>query len=477
MTLKEVTEKFFQLEDELDLFNRDIDGVRFWERRRFTIYEQILQSIGIGGLANIRTERTFVNIAKNLLLLAKNLVIKNPYFVSPSEILFLGSPRRKLQEDGKWWDIYCDPIIEDLKRNYVYFEFPYVNRHFIPAKTKNIRYLDLAKNSGLIKYELRLVAIKLTKEDKLLIRNIQDLIYSQFNVNINLEDIVRQDLLVRRSTLPLYQRILEKVKPKLVIVVCSYGHETFIEACKVMNIPVAELQHGIISHYHLGYSYPGPNRTKRTFPDYFLAFGEFWENCLEYPIPNERIYSVGFPYLEKEAKKYINVPQKGQILFISQETIGKELSKFAVELSKRNNFAYKIVYKLHPSEYLQWQRNYPWLIDTDIRIIDNDSVPLYRLFAESKVQLGVGSTAIYEGLFFGLKTYLLNLPRIEDMEPLIKNQYATVVTSVDELIAKLEDGQCNGPVDTEQFFKRNSIHNISKAIDDIISSSWRARTP
>jgi hypothetical protein len=176
---------------------------------------------------------------------------------------------------------------------------------------------------------------------------------------------------------------------------------------KTLKIPVIELQHGTIHKYHFAYSFPGSRRTKRTFPDYLFTFGDFWKKCVEFPIKKDCIFSVGYPFLEKEAAKYFEVIKKNQILFISQGSSGKELSKFAVDVTNYSDLNYNVVYKLHPGEYHRWKREYPWLYKERDKIkIVEESIPLYRLMAESKTQVGVSSTAIYEGLYFGLNTYI-----------------------------------------------------------------------
>ena len=44
MTFGSITEAFLQMEDELDLFNQQVDGVYFWERIRST--KEILMKNG-----------------------------------------------------------------------------------------------------------------------------------------------------------------------------------------------------------------------------------------------------------------------------------------------------------------------------------------------------------------------------------------------------------------------------------------------
>ena len=469
ITFRAITEAFLQMEEALDLFDQQVDGVYFWERIRFPLHQEILKRTGVIGQAHTKLKRTAANRRDSILRTLRNVFAKNPYFAPESEILFLGSPRRKLRYDDKWWDIYCDPIIDCLDKDYVYVEHAYLNTHLTPAKTKNIRYLDLPFTLARVRRKFSQVKFTLSDSERELLEDIRERITEQFDVVVDLEEIVTQSLRHRKGSLPIYQRLLEKISPKLVFVVCSYGQETFTEACKTLGVPVVELQHGVISPYHLGYSFSGYKRTKRTFPDYLFAFGDFWKESTEFPIEQERIYSVGYPYLEDERKRFEKCEKKDQLIFISQGTVGKEMSKFAVQLAKREDFPLRIVYKLHPGEYARWRQEYPWLIESDIHVVEDDSISLYQLFAESKIQVGVNSTAIFEGLNFDLKTIVLDLPGVAYMEYLIKEGVARVVTSPEELVETLHD-HTTQPILTERFFKRNALDNIKQVIDDILNA-------
>lgn len=470
MSLKTLFEAFLQLEEDLDLFNQRIDNVYFWERIRFPVYMCLMESTGIAGQPHTTLERTLANIGKRSLVALKNIFWKNPYGVPQAELFFVGSPRRKLLNDGKWWDIYCDPIIESLDNSYVYFETDYLNKHFTPAKTPRIWYLDFPLFLAAIKQELGIVRISLKKQEVLLLQKIEEQLEQRFKVRVDLQQRVKKNLCSRRSTLPVYKRILEKVNPKLVILVESCGKETLIEACKELHVPVVELQHGVTGKYNPCHSFPGPGRLKRTYPDYLFVFGDFWKEDIQYPISLDRVYSIGYPYLEREASQYLGVEKQGQVLFISQGTVGKALSQLAVELSKRKDFPFMIVYKLHPGEYARWQKEYPWLLGAKIRVIDSDDVPLYQLFAESKIQVGLNSTAIYEGLYFGLKTILLDLPGVEYMDRLIEKQIAHLVSSADELVEMIRQPRfAEVDIDTGYFFKPNALNNARKAIKELLS--------
>src|SRR5699024_8411693 len=126
-----------------------------------------------------------------------------------------------------------------------------------------------------------------------------------------------------------------------------------------------------------------------------------------------------YPYMDLGKKKYSHVDEEKIILFISQGTIGEELSKLAKQISELAEFPYSIIYKLHPGEYDRWKTNYPWLLNSNIQVVASDNPPLYELFAKSKIQVGVTSTAMYEGLNFGLDTYIYSHESWDIYNPLL----------------------------------------------------------
>jgi hypothetical protein len=91
---------------------------------------------------------------------------------------------------------------------------------------------------------------------------------------------------------------------------------------------------------------------------------------------------------------------------------------------------------------------------------------LYKLFAESETQVGVYSTAVYEGLAFDLDTYILDAPGSSRMEHLIEQGAASQVSSVEEFERILGEGESK--FDVDYFFESNPIENISDAFDYIL---------
>jgi hypothetical protein len=247
--------------------------------------------------------------------------------------------------------------------------------------------------------------------------------------------------------------------------VVSYGKETFIEVCKERDIPVIELQHGIISQYHYGYSFPG-FRTKQAFPDHLFTFGEFGHFDAEFPLDDSRLHPIGFPHLEQNYNERSGDLRGDRVLFLSGGSYGKRMSELAVALSEREGCSYNITYKLHPGEYDRWRQEYPWLKAADVEVIGGNGRPLYDLFAESSAQVGVYSTAIYEGLAFGLDTYVLDLAEWPLIPGALEDDRITVVESPDGLASALET-EPGYAATVNEFFADDSLRNFQRAIDSI----------
>lgn len=86
----------------------------------------------------------------------------------------------------------------------------------------------------------------------------------------------------------------------------------------------------------------------------------------------------------------------------------------------------------------------------------------------------MNSTAIYEGLNFGLRTILLDLPGVEYMDQLVKEQVARVVSSPEELAERTQE-KAAPQIRTERFFKPDSLNNIRQSVDELLSTGTGVR--
>lgn len=457
-SINEMSREFLKLEQDLNLFFQKIDGILYWERIRFRVYTRIYESTAGGETLSIKSRRKKSRLRFYISSLIN--VLRNPFLSRKKDILFVGHPRRVLYNDGSWSDLYTDPIIESLNRSYVSIEPDFNLSHKEPSRTANLKYLDFIIFLSDIQNKLGISKIKITKRENSVIEQIQSEIHRRFNINLNIRRLVLLNLRQRKASLPLYLALLKRISPKIIVVAVGYGKEDLIEAAKILNIPVAELQHGVIYPMHLGYSFSGEHVTKLTFPDYLLVFGKYWASVADYPITQDKIVSVGYPHMDIEKRKLSANIKKNQILVISQGGLGNAISKFAVELSQLVGEEYNIVYKLHPRETEGWKKRYPELVDTNVTIINRRDTSLYQLFSESRIQIGVSSTALYEGLAFGLQTFLIDAPSVEFFDNLIASGFAHKVSNPNEVLIHISKETKSTDMDVESIFKSDAVPNI-----------------
>ena len=460
MSFKDDYYKFQEMEEKLDLFKKVICGENFWSLIRFQIYSTTFGrssstvSVSAGKVGLGRLKRFIFSIFSWR---------RNPLIAHKSQILFIFPGRRVLEKDGLWWDIYSDPIINHVKYSKIAIEGPYKNKHYEPAITNGLRYTDFIEFLTLLKRKLGLAKIKFKKSEIDLLTRIRNELKTRYNVDVNVKSITRRVLEERKARLPLYKWMINQIRPMVVVLAQGYGYEDLIEACNAFRIPTVELQHGAINAYHVGYSFAGKIGIKKNFPDYVLTWGDYWSSSAEFPAEKNRIISVGFPYIE--SKKNLVSNKMKQIVFISQETIGVALSKFAKDLSETEDLGYRIVYKLHPHERADWKIRYPWLVTSKVTVIDQPEILLHDIFAESMIQIGVYSTALFEGLAFGLRTFLVDTKGVEVMESLLSSGLVKKVSSANNLLKQIKETEPPKTFDYEYFFKPNALENISEFLD------------
>lgn len=463
--IKEICNKLWDIEKEYKLIELDIGGVKVWQHIRMDIYYSITRKLGIFEEAHRNQQGN--NKFKRLLHIIKNSVIHNPFKGTYDKTLLVFDHRRKILIQDKYMDIYTDNIINEFsEKNIDIIEKDYNGEHYLKASS-NRRFEDDLYLRCI--YDKILKKSNLSEKDINLLKCIERELNTKLNVEVDLITMVKKFLITYNSKFTYYNNLIKKRKPKAIIVLVGYYRTHLIAAAKLNGVKVIEIQHGVISKYHLGYSYPNNLRNLECFPNYLLTFGNYWGDAVDLPLEKNRVIPYGFPYFNINKEKFDDVEKvKNQILFISQGVIGKELSKLCLEYV-RSNTDKKIIYKLHPGEYNDWKDKYNELVVAQekygVEVITSSNKELYEYFAESPYVIGVFSTAIYEALAFKCKTILVNLPGIEYMNDLIENNVAKLIDNASELCEVIECGKFNN-FDTEYFFCKTG--DIKKIINTII---------
>ena len=432
-----IHDNFIKFEEDRKLFLTEIQGVKIWHYIRLNVFASILKE-------KYHLEHTeysmkhFSKLKRAYLLFKKipNMIFKNPvWFVDQKDLLVFCHPRRVKNDNGYYECIYTDELLRTTEYSYLATEHIYwiSGDHFKPVLTNNLTYYDYVDFIRVMKklFMITTFRFKIKQSEYELIEGIIDDLNHHMNTSIKKEAFIRtikNSIYSYYASIPTLSKMLDNIKPKIIIETASYSFSSILinELAKRRGIKTIELQHGFMGRQHLGYNFPRNLSYLEGFPDHIFLYGDYWKESIRVPLEENRLKVTGFPYFDSIINKYKIIDRKRNyktIIFISQSTIGKQLSKIAVELSDLLDDKFLIYYKLHPGEYDHWKEKYPWLcMRNNLEVLDNNYRSIYYYFRLSDYQIGVYSTALFEGMGFGLKTFLLNLPPYNSFhEKIMKN--------------------------------------------------------
>ncbi len=469
---------FLQIEKKYDLYHQEIDGIQPWQFYRMGFWNYQICSDLLGLSENIVRQKKVELIHKKLIRAFKLLFMRNR--LKQADLLFLAHERRV--RNGEYFEcVYTDRLAKKYSSNVV-LERPYRKEHLRPVEVRNIFYTDFIGIKEKVyytfhskcktgKYKNILKQIERKYKDALVeISQIYQIYLDYQKAYERLAKIVLENIIMKRE----YNKIIKKVSPKIIVEAVYYNSYCMVvnELAKQKGIPTVELQHGTMHSAHAAYQFPDGCGAIEQFPDYVYVFSEYWKKCAHLPIAEDHIIITGYPYFERQLNKYKTGCDKGDrinIIFVSQGTVGKELSRLAADLyDLLDKNRYHIIYKLHPGEYAEWKERNPWLLKNDIEVVDSLEHNIYEYFARCHIQVGVYSTAIYEGLGFGLTTYIYNIAHADTMVELCEQGYAAYVNNAEELYQDIVIDNINGHKDGKEFWKLNSFENICSEIDKLL---------
>lgn len=415
--VKELCELFWYLEDKYKLLDKDVNGVKVWQISRFTIYRNLSEKFNLAEQAH--SKMSSIAKFKSLASYFKNSIVKNPFFNRCSDVLVSSHPR-SIVVNNETIDIYTQYLIDELKEknvDYLELESPFLGKHN-KSLINNTSFKDffILITSIISKF----LKIKFTEDEKTYIKDINDSLSASFKTNIDISSIFKEKIIRYKIGYFLYTKLLKKLKIKKVFLVVSYLNADLVSAAKNLGIEVVEIQHGVFSKYHIGYSYPNRTKDLDYFPNKFLVWNDYWKDLMKFPIADENIIIRKFDFLEINKQKYKNIEKENQVVVLSQGNVGNKIAQLVIDnIDIFKNV--KIKYKLHPGEFDRYEK-YKSLkeltkLHTNIEILKDTN--LHELLAKSMFQLGINSTALYEGIEFNCETILLDTSGIEYMEKFI----------------------------------------------------------
>ncbi len=471
---------FYEWEKKHELLNKkSINGFQYWNYMRRDMvmsfkdesskvepafYRQMKDQSKEGLGSKIKTAMVFFS----------DLI---PRKIPKSDVLFFCHSRRQ-EIDGRMVSIYTDYIADRFPDSVTIQVTGLGKNKRDKLYTKNILFLDKISIKGYIyrylkKYlcpaKYRQVYERIKREMEIPFRDLID----NYDLHPDLDEFSKRATVLfflyeyKRKK---YEKILRKISPKVIVEVVGGGFDVqiFNETAKRLGVPTIELQHGTIST-----RYPDNIRI-RQHPDYFFSFGDFWSRRINLPVAEDHVLSMGFPYHDMMMEAYSPSEcrrEENTVIFLSSRKYGKEFSELAVRISRLRP-ELKIIYKLHPREAVDYKERYTELCNSDIEVIADNKTSLYDLFSKCSMQVGVESTAVYEGMGFNLDTYIWDIPMAVSLMDIVEQGYAEIFKDEEEFI-RLLDRRNNNTVkyDVSDFWKDDSMNSIVLGIRNIMSVS------
>tara|TARA_B110000459_G_scaffold202205_1_gene254738 strand:+ start:1224 stop:2564 length:1341 start_codon:yes stop_codon:yes gene_type:complete len=423
-TIKDLCEFIWYLEDKYKLLSFEIDNVKVWQYLRMEIYYLMAEELGILEQRN-KSQQSISVLIKNSFSLFKNIFIANPFLTlnKQKDVVVFTHNRSKKIED-KFEDIYTQSLVADLRKSnksFLCFEKPFQGKH-LRDKDPNVKYQDFILLASILYGKL----YRIKDKDSLgLIRQVEKEIENATNNSIDLISLIKRNVGRYKLGNKLYLSLFNTIKPMVIYSVASYSYlGDMICAAKTLGIKTIELQHGVISKYHMGYSFE-KKQDLLYYSDVFYSWGNFWNKSVNNTF-NE-VKSNGFQYFRDRIKCYNNTVKENKILILSQTALGEKIMNETLKLVNKLS-GFQILYKLHPEEYKMYKK-YPSYskLASNKNLIFIEECNLYQIMSESKIQIGVFSTALYEGVGLCCNTFLYNLNGLEYMRDLIDSGHAKVL--------------------------------------------------
>lgn len=437
-TVADVHDAFIAFEEEAGLWDAAVDGVTYWHQIRYGVFGRLLRALDLmtGARAAGRPPpkvqaRHFTDVFTS----------RDPRWrlddLTPADLLVYAHPRPTRRADGSVICQYTEPLLEGLPYSRWVIKTAYRKEHHGPNHTPGLRFLDRAVLAAEARQLARGRVVTVTRGARREVARWGPALDERFGCRLDrghLRHLIREACRVIPSLEALYGDLLDRVRPKAVVQVIGYSSRILplTAVARRRGIPVVEMQHGTIGPTHLAYNF-APGREPPGVPDVLAGYSGWWGDLVRLPA-RCRVVGVGNAWLDDHLPETLRDPRPPAdgpriALCLSQASIGALMSRWAADAApKLAERGWRLRYKFHPAEIEGWRGRYPWLAEAvgpGLEVIDRRTA-LYDEMAGVHAQIGVYSTALFEGVAFHLPTVVAAIPGYEALQPLIDAEAAAL---------------------------------------------------
>lgn len=473
--LDDFVNSFLDFENQYHLFDIKINKARVWNYLRIHVYNDLLKIKGFRNGEAGEKSRTREN-KKTWEFIWKKYVSCNELFAHQRDVLII-SHGRKYKDGNKYYKCpYTNLLDGYLKNSHYILDKKTPDGTYEIQKSRNILYSDIEMFNKVMHVSFPEEMALRSEIDAGIIEPIE----TYFNQPIGLElkkkwtQCINDYINIRKEYLVYYNYMLERIKPKIILIVCAYAVDGMFlcEVAHKRQIPVVELQHGLMGDEHIAYNFKSKMRLS-TFPDYIFTFGNFEKQLTRFPISKSHIIPVGYPELENKHMVYkTKKGSKKVVLFIS--ALSSKIAEFADAVATMlDEDKYQIIVQLHPFEYSCWKETIgKYLTHPAIKVVGGYEHPVYESLAQADWVVGNYSTVLSEAQMFDVKVAVMKFEMYRSVKFLYQNGYAVLVDSPEQLVKEIEEDTFQ-PNRKMCLFEKNSLQKMQKAIDRIIEIERR----
>ena len=471
------TERFFELEENSDLFGFRVRNQAIWDYLRYPIFRVLLDLLVQRNEINYRSTKKprYARELRHMVPVALRC-LWHRVSAKKYDLIFVNY-ERKQDIAGKKGNVHFLPLASALRHRY---RILLLDPSTYDEPVESVYPCDVFRSRVLHhRASLGAYLVRYTEKEQEIVSQIHDILIEAFDVRLDMKTLVRTAFSYQLRLFEEYKKLFAWTRPSVALCCDTGSYKGWMAAARELGITVVDYQHAVMSQQHILYKYPKIKTVDdiRTRPNYIFTFGEFWHD--HYQVATKLI-PVGFPYQEAKIRAVRSKKQKQteRMVVISSIHSGKTLESLALGLSELLP-ELEIIYKLRPEERDGWRNVYTAELASrqNIRVADSGEPDLYELFATSKYQLGINSTAVVEGLAFGLTTFIVKVGWYTDMASLIEKELVFLVSEAGEIAEKIISGEqprCRPVV--EEMFKPESVQNLHKALETVTGFGQRDGT-
>jgi hypothetical protein len=385
----------------------ECNGIKIWPFIRWAIFDTYFRSEDLILKESKSKNNDFLKIKRGLRAIrttSLNILLKKN-----ASILFTDdSPSALRCMDGELVDIIAVPVFASIRK-----------KDLVPIVTKVRTMTAVTVFSQYVNTEFFSILVKLysyikSKDVKSVVnRQILDQIVSDLQIEFDID----RYLLTVCSFVSVFRIYFGLIKPKKIFLNCYYGMDRMAASYvgKEMDIPVIELQHGVITSRHLAY-FTSVNIEPNPYPSYLFCFGERFKKFVSpFICDAKNVFVTGNYYIDyikrNEAKnralfikKYSNISSKKIVTVAGQDIFDNYVLEFIEKISEFHCDIYFIYIPRIMSPELVHYSHKDISIETELDV--------YQCMQNSHITSTVYSTCAIESLAFGTPVILINIQNL-----------------------------------------------------------------